>query len=243
MAKGLKTPITQEEFAHWYSPKAVQQFLANHLPAHVWRPLLVKRLLDEDVIAAARKVNVFQDNRQWRAAYPTILSDAWIDSAARRSDADFWQTGDIHLAVETDSPPFSKIELSCVDVRFDPEGIKALVPAGIPAPTAAQQQNAESWGRLVEAALPALELMQSKLTSAPNSKPVSLLNPARGASAVGESEIRAWFSALPAEDQVRGFRWLWEEVRRAFFPRRVLKKHILPIVEGRPKGRPRKNVP
>jgi hypothetical protein len=60
---------------------------------------------------------------------------------------------------------------------------------------------------------------------------------------VPEAEVKAWYAALAPQDQERPFQWLWDRVRTAHAPRRVLKRHVLPLVVGRPRGRRPKRVP
>jgi hypothetical protein len=56
---------------------------------------------------------------------------------------------------------------------------------------------------------------------------------------VTDVEIRAWFEALPTADQALGYRPLHAMAIRAFHPRKVVRKLVEGLTEGRPIGRRR----
>lgn len=55
------------------------------------------------------------------------------------------------------------------------------------------------------------------------------------------AEVDAWFRGLPAGDQARGIRWLWQNAKACFegSGRDVKRKQVEKFVEGRTRGRPR----
>lgn len=171
---------------------------------------------------------------------PATQDNAWIDRSfweafadqTRRTFTD-WGTGSFGANIF--QGPRGKMDWWSVrvfHVAFCEEDIRAI-PGVAPKPPPIETiraENLENWGRLATAFRDGL-----KTLSAPDDPDVV---PPTAMADVTYSEVLAWHLALPLEDRMRGIRWLRQEARKAFHPRRVLQKNVDPLVEGRPLGRP-----
>jgi len=131
--------IAEDEFDRWLSPAAVYIAMQDHLSTRIWRPLLLKRMEDGEVFAAARKAVYRVGNEPEQVAFREQLGwDHWKESAPKHDNSPFWESGDIVLTIRSNSRYVQDIKVSCVDVRFEPKGIMAMIPpvAALPRPPA-----------------------------------------------------------------------------------------------------------
>lgn len=137
--------LTPAEFDRWLSPRSVYEILKPHFRVDVWRPLLLKRINDAEVFAAARKVVYRQGNRTPEPrALERLPAGYWEHGAPTYVHDDFWESGDLVLVVHGHGYPQVDTQISCVDVRFESEGIRAMIPHVVtelpPPPTPARPQ-------------------------------------------------------------------------------------------------------
>jgi len=118
-------PLTEEEFRRWVPVPALSDILKPHYGADIWRPMLLKQVIDDDVLAAARKVIRRSAGRESTEQFRLIPKKLWNESRATNWVNEFWQTGHI-IMLERVYP--NDVEWSCTEVRFDPEGVGRLSP-------------------------------------------------------------------------------------------------------------------
>ncbi len=123
-----KTSITPAEFETWLSPRAVLAALADHNPRHLSIALILKRILDDDILAAARKM-IFRHEQQERTVHHAVIPKRlWATGAGADSTDAFWTIADLVFPVGGGVGS----HVSCVEVRFDPEGVSRLLPQTTP---------------------------------------------------------------------------------------------------------------
>ena len=220
--------ITEAEYLTWYSPHQAVDVLTGvgFNPITVHSALLYRITADELRAVAAKRI-VTGGGRTSTDYYALLPWNLWTASAIRPV---FWDSGDVMLRPET-SARVPEFVHACTGVRFDPAGVEKL--ADQRRPPASDTRSA--YQRSADAFTGAL----SNLADIAERVPHVLGGASSGTTSevVTAEEAWAWFNSLPQEDQQRPWRWLWPEVRKAFEPRKVLKKHALEFVEGRQRGR------
>jgi hypothetical protein len=234
--------ISEEEFERWIPVKAAASEVGA--ASEDAQEILKARIRSGAIKITARVAVDFDRGHRIERRFFLIDEVRWIGTPDDR----FWEVGD-HTLRERLGPSFAdgtRVVVEFHGIRLDPEGLDALRrDLGIH-----QEKSAEA--RLAEA-LASSELARAVESSRPARRqaiaglePDSVRRRSTGAKArkkprniVSDAEVKAWHAALSEEDQARGWRWLYHEAKRHFRPRRVLKKHVLGLVEGRPPGRPR----
>lgn len=235
--------LSTDEYARWLTPSETLTALSS-LGFNVALDALLRRLRMGTLRSVAETLS-------WRSAGQLeerkrliIDPDDWLNAQnIGQRDAAFWAVGDVTFTVEDRYSFGPDDELCAFGVRFDPDGIAALVPpvaprrrletSGAPPPITPLRR-----GPVVTLK----EYLEQRLPDKPEAKirKVRTLRPRKSAIPVSETEVRDWFDALPPQDQARGGRWLWPEAKKHFRPRHVVRKLIEPFGKSRGPGRPRK---
>lgn len=122
--------LAPEEFADWLTPQESIDMLKGSLGAVVAKGAIVTRLRSGIMRGAAETCVVYTNGRLTEKGGITVLQrDDWQPTNLRPIDP-FWVSGDFHFDRPDDrTGPYRKIILiEFFDVRFDPEGIRALLP-------------------------------------------------------------------------------------------------------------------
>jgi len=194
-----ETEITEEEFEQWLSPKGVGDLLEGHLHNSTWRQLLLKRIEDEDAHVAARKAIYRQGSQENPPRHRERLPRSYWREARPSTIDSFWSSGDITLRIPATSSYSLATLISCVDVRFEPEGVRRLIP------------SVSRW-KLVPADAP----IAPAIAQAPKVD--------RGAP-VAPAEIDAWYDAQTLDIQALSVRKLWVRAKADLgtdFPRKLV---------------------
>lgn len=208
-----KLELSEEEFDLWLSPKAAAEVLNEHIHYYTWRPLILKRIEDLDFEAAARKAIYRQLGGEEITRFRERLPRHYWRASAPNRDASFWFSGDITLRIPGRSYHSSDVDVSCVDVRFEPESVRRLIPA------------ASRW-KLVPTDVP------DTLTRGPP-------KPARGVPMTFE-EVLAWAETLDPRTRALSVRKLWPLAQAAHPGRALPRKLVDPLGQGRGTGPRRK---
>jgi hypothetical protein len=137
---GEDDKLSAEEFAKWIPAPALTPMLNPYLSEAVWRPLILKRISDHDLFTAARKTTYVNRNDEWVEHHQRIGSALWAETTNARPNDHFWLTGDISFH----HTEYSQVTaISCVEIRFEPEGVERLKPLGVePKPPAIRSRVA-----------------------------------------------------------------------------------------------------
>lgn len=128
--------IIESDFADWYSPSATLAFLKPTISYQTAAYEIERRLIAGLCQAAARHSVYTGRQNEGEASFEIIPKEYWMDSHSIRPIDPFWATGTVKLALPRKYQPSydAKWEVEYFDVRFEPSGVAAIVPAGLPPP-------------------------------------------------------------------------------------------------------------
>ena len=131
--------IAAEEIAAWLSPSAALEMLRS-LDRRTAKLAILNRL-QHGLIRSGAQTATFQGQSYIRVP---LDPDMWENAESGIVVSALWQTGDITIQMPITSPAYGRqsFPLALFDVRFDPVGIKALMPGA--ESVAMQQPNSES---------------------------------------------------------------------------------------------------
>lgn len=217
--------LTEEEFARWLPPGDALSAVRHRLLPDKAKPLILKRIEDEELFVAARKVRVTVGIEEKHSLPFRRLSKKWWRDGRRGFVADgFWTTGDIRFTEPSTTSFAGAVVLSCVEIRFDPEGVANLLPKPPALPATPQYVPLGPPGP--GGIPPPLDLDLS-----PKSPPLR-----KRANPVTDGEIKAWYANLSETDQSLGVAALWAKAQEDHPGRHLPRKLVDPFGVARSNG-------
>lgn len=240
--------ISQDEYERWLHPVHVLADLGSVISTEVLVREIASSLRDGLITAAAETIVV--PGQPERAQFHLLDPRLWLDWACI-ADGAFWQTG--NREIFSDSAPCRRHgfpPMRLYRVRFEPTGIWKLRPPPPPWSREAEKlpdrgpmsgraellADSEAASEARKAAEATRRLVTTPLARLPQAKATKPRRPGRKIP-VSYDEFMVWFRGLAEIDQAKGYRWIWAEAKRHFYPRTVLKKWPVELVEGRSLGR------
>lgn len=205
-----ETDPTEAAFAHWLRPWEVLELKGGMTAGEAVKALLI-RMKGGVLIATAGLAKWVSDGKPVEARMCRFPHEWWHLASVSASHESFWKVpvADIHV----NPPRGNGHPLFFFDVRFDPDGARALF--GLP-PASDPPINAPPLSRAAE----------------------RVSEPRKGG--VPDQEVKAWYVALPADQQTLGILKLWALANEAHYPRNVARKQIEHFGKDRPTGRPKR---
>jgi hypothetical protein len=188
--------LTADEFAGWLMPsQAVEILKGKYASAHLAKETLLGRLTAGVALAACRKVVTKDEGRMHSGEFLCMGIDDW---SLVSTDNNFWITGDLVRSRRTST--FDSTISSYFDVRFEPDGVHAIV---------APLLGAGSAGPRPPFAAPAAD---------PNQK----------GPRVSDAHLQAWFAfykaVTPITEDTEDY--AWTHARRCFPEKTVSRERV-----------------
>jgi len=130
------TAITVEEFATWLLPGAALDLLNTALDDRTAKLAILKRLQHGLVRAVAQSASA----RENAATLVPLPAKEWKQAEYGILGSPLWRTGDMTIEIPMDTGYVDEeVPVSFFNVRFDPAGIRAMLPAAPVKPAPARQ--------------------------------------------------------------------------------------------------------
>jgi hypothetical protein len=127
MSEDNQAAANAAEYRAWLAPRGALELL-KHLTIQQAKLALYDRLRFGHIRSMARQWNYKNETGEF---YP-ITAQAWVDAEHGILVSDFWSTGQITISIRERSPAYGSqtFTLALFGVRFDPTGVRALLPPG-----------------------------------------------------------------------------------------------------------------